>query len=512
MEETELLWNENLWSKLIKKSFWLYLFMILTAPIAYLIKVIASNQLSVEDFWIFYSILWLIWLISVYNDLWLTEALQYYLPKYWIEKKYNNYKTIIYITFFIQIISWVIIGLLLYSWASWLAINHFHSENAIIVIKLFSLYFLLINFLQAFGSFYTSFQDTLSSSLVDAIRISAILTFTIIFRLNNTLNTVTFSLSWIIWLILAISVSVIIFIKKYSYTLKLWKLEISKSLMKTQFKYAFWVFLAANVWTLFGQVNQQVVINALWAKAAWYYANFLSLITVYVIITSPVLSLLFPIVTELITKNDNHKLEMLQNIMYKYFSVFALSISWIFMVFGKELAAILFGVKFIYSWTLLIYAAPFLILNILFSINYWISAWLGKVKERVAILFRWLLTNIVLCVPLVYFLKLWIIWVMIAVLSWWFVLWILSFNLIHKHQKITFDRKYLFWNIITIWLISLILYYFKDQFFIMNNDYRYHNMLYFWIAVIIYYAILAVVNYKSIVTLMKEVKNIIGKK
>lgn len=512
MSDSELLWNENLWTKLIKKSFWLYFFMIFTAPIWYIIKVIVSNKMSVEDIWLFYSILWLISLISVYNDLWLTEALQYYLPKYWIERKYNNYKTILYLTFFLQLISGIVIGWALYLGADWLAINHFHSANAMEIIKLFSLYFLLINFLQAFGNFYSSFQDTFSSSIIESTRIFSVLTFTVLFWLNNSLNNFTFWISRMVWLSIAVLISVIIFIKKYSYTLKLGKFEPSKSLIKTQLKYAFWVFLAANVWTLFGQINQQIVVHTLWTQSAWYYANFLSLITIFAIVTWPVLWLLFPIVTELITKKDNYKLEMLQNIMYKYFSIFTLSISWIFMVFWEEIATILFGVKFAYSWVLLVYCAPFLVFNILFSINYWILAWLGKVKERVKILFWWLLANILICIPFVYFFKLWLIWVLFSMFAWRFILWILSFKYINQNQKITFDRKYFIWNLLTISFISFVFYYFKDQFFILNNNYRYQNITYLLIAMLLYYLVLAWINYKSILILVKEVKNMIWKK
>jgi O-antigen/teichoic acid export membrane protein len=77
----------------------------MVAPIGYIIKVLISNTMSIEDVGIFYSVLGLIMLVSVYNDLGLTEALQYFLPKYWIEKKHNHYKTIIYLTRIIQFIT-----------------------------------------------------------------------------------------------------------------------------------------------------------------------------------------------------------------------------------------------------------------------------------------------------------------------------------------------------------------------------------------------------------------------
>ena len=46
----------------------------------------------------------------------------------------------------------------------------------------------------------------------------------------------------------------------------------------------------------------------------------------YTIITVPVLSLSFPIISEIMAKKEYPKLKILQDTLYKYFSVFALSI------------------------------------------------------------------------------------------------------------------------------------------------------------------------------------------
>jgi hypothetical protein len=39
----------SLAEKFLKKGFWLYLFSFIIAPIGYIIKIIASNELSVSD-------------------------------------------------------------------------------------------------------------------------------------------------------------------------------------------------------------------------------------------------------------------------------------------------------------------------------------------------------------------------------------------------------------------------------------------------------------------------------
>jgi len=502
----ELLVDQPLWQKLIKKWFWLYFFMFFIAPAWYIVRVIVSNKLSVEDIWLFYSIIWFIGLISLYNDLWLTETLQYYLPKYWIQKKYNNYKTIFYITLVAQLISWIIIAWLIYLWANWLAVNHFHSPEASNIIRILCFYFIWINFLQAFNSFYLWFQDTFSSNITDFFRIYAILAFTILFRLTNTLTSTSFSIAWITWLGIGLVVSTIIFFKKYLHTLKKWIFIWDKDLIKTQFKYAFWIFLWANVWVLFGQVDQQLVVNFLGTESAWYYTNFWGLVIIYLTITWPILGILFPIVTELMTKNNLSKLKLLQNILYKYFSVFALSIGWIFFALWPQLATIFFGVKFTYSGELLTYAAPFLIIHMFISINYWILAWLGKVKERVKVLWRWLLVNVIFNLLLILVFHMWLIWAVISMILWWIVLWLLSLKLINKNQIINFDWKYFTMNLGIIILLTWAWIYFKNNFFMMDNTHRFSNIYYLFIFLIIYYWIIMLFNYKSIKVLVQEVK------
>jgi hypothetical protein len=146
--------------------------------------------------------------------------LQYYLPKYWIHKEYNNYKTILYITIFAQIITGVTIALLLYFGADWLAIHHFRSPAAAGVLKTLCRFFLGINFIQVAASVYTAFQDTLASSLVEFVKLYTILGFTLFFWITHTLTLSNYTYSWIIAVFVSMIFSLVWFKKKYGYTLK----------------------------------------------------------------------------------------------------------------------------------------------------------------------------------------------------------------------------------------------------------------------------------------------------
>ena len=106
-QKTDLLQDETLSQKLIKKGFWLYLFSYLVAPAGYLVRLLISNspEVSVQDLGVLYSIISLIAFLNVYNDLGLTESLQYFLPKFWIRKEYNHIKTSIWLSLGTQILT-----------------------------------------------------------------------------------------------------------------------------------------------------------------------------------------------------------------------------------------------------------------------------------------------------------------------------------------------------------------------------------------------------------------------
>jgi len=506
MSEDTLLQDQPLGHKLIKKGFWLYFFMLLTAPVGYIIKVLISNTLSVEEVWIFYSVFGLMLLFASYHDLGLTEALQYYLPKYWIHKEYNNYKTILYVTILAQIVTGLCISLWLYFGADWLAIHHFRNPEAAGVLKTLCWFFLWTNFIQVAASVYTAFQDTLASSLVEFVKLYTLLGFTLFFWLTHTLTIDAYSFSWIIGVFVSMAFSLFWFYKKYWYTLKKWQFNPTIPLITKQLKYASWIFLWANVGTLFAQVDQQIIVHFLWTQAAGYFSNYSSLITMYSLITGPLLWLIFPIVNELIQKNDHQKFSQFQDLFYKYFSLFGLSLWALFLVLGQVIAVVLFGQKFLYSGVLVSYLGPFLIFSILYAINYGIMAWLGKVKQRVFVMLLWLVVNVALNFLFIVGMGWWLLGAVFAISASWIVLWVGSLYYIHDFQKINFDWKFFGKNVFLIVILAFFMFKLSSMIFVLDDSMRLSNLGYLVVLSMIYYLVIAGVNYKTIKLLIGEIR------
>lgn len=80
--------------KFIKKWFWLYLFSFIIAPIWYIIKIIISNELTVEEVWIVYSVISLVTLFWSFNDFdW--QKVELFFTKIYRKKDYSKAKSVL---------------------------------------------------------------------------------------------------------------------------------------------------------------------------------------------------------------------------------------------------------------------------------------------------------------------------------------------------------------------------------------------------------------------------------
>lgn len=102
--------DENLKEKFVRKGFWIYLFSFVIGPVGYATKMILSADLTVEQIGVFYGVISLVTLVGTYNDLGLTEALQFYLPKFAVAKQYGKFKAALFYAFCAQMLSSLVLG------------------------------------------------------------------------------------------------------------------------------------------------------------------------------------------------------------------------------------------------------------------------------------------------------------------------------------------------------------------------------------------------------------------
>lgn len=501
-KHTTILNDEPLQTKIIKKWFRLYFFSFLTAPARYLTKLFISNSISVSDVGILYSIISFIKLLNIYNDLWLTESLQYFLPRFLIKKQYNYAKTSIYLSLAMQMLTALIIAFILRFWAPRLSVHYFHWESAVITLKYFCFYFLWINLFQTFQSIFIAIQDTFSCKIIEFIKQWCIVWFTILFFTIWNANIQSYSLVMILWLIIGIITASIIFRKKYSKDLLQWKFEYDKPIVKEYIKYALRCFIWLEVSSIFWNIIQQFIVIFLWAEAAGYYTNFTSLYTISTTIIGPIISLVFPMISEIITKKDYPKLKNIYSLFYTYLTIAIILILSFLIPLGKEVWYTLFGVKFAFSGSLLSYWAIFSLFTIFASFNFWILAWMWKIKKRVKFMWIALLSTLI---SLISIKRIWIYWGVLALWCWYITLRLLSFLELYNNQPFSVNRKIITKNLSLYVILWIIIRTIKDWIFIMDDKNRYTNLLLLWIIALIMWWIFLLINYKDVI----KAKNII---
>lgn len=492
----ELLENESLTKKLINKWFWLYFFWYLTAPLRYITRLIISNtpEVSVANFWLMYSVMSLITILYTYNDLWLTESLQYFLPKFLIRKEYNNIKTAVRFSLTIEAITWIIISTWLWFWSNWLSIHYFHDESASIILKYFCFYFIWTNILQILQSIFKAFQRTFEVQFTEFIKALSILVLTIFFFFSDG-NIESYSLARILWLWTTIIIALLLY-KKYHTSLMKWIFCLKEFILKDYVNYTLRAFVWIWIWWFFWQIILQLVVYFLWTENAWYYSNFLSLYSIGITILRPIKTLLYPLTTEYIEKWNTQAIEKLISIFYNYFSIITLSVVTLFITLWPETSKILFWEKYLLSWILLSYSWVFLLLNLLASFNNQILTWLWKVKERVYIIWVACITTIIVA----------IIWIKMRNIYWACIaFWIsnlinrtLSFYLLKKEKfKLKTNRTFIIKNVILFTILWLVIRLLKH--YIMPIDWsRLLILPWLIIFIIIYYFIIWAINKNEI--------------
>lgn len=178
--------------------------------------------------------------------------------------------------------------------------------------------------------------------------------------------------------------------------------EVDTKLRKTFIKYSLGTFLTANVGTLLHMLDQQILQNMTSTSEGATYAMYLSLVNIPFIFLSPLIAFLFPVVSELTHSGSMDKLKTLHSHFSTALIVIMLWASGVFITIGPAIAGLIYGESYISSGTALSYIAPFLVLNVLISINFQIMAGAGMVRERVKILLQTLSLNIALILGMIW--------------------------------------------------------------------------------------------------------------
>ncbi len=499
--------EETLQHKLISKWSTLVFLSLLIAPAGYIIRAIISNDLTVEEVGIFYSVLGLVSILLAYSGLGFNESFKYFFPRFWINWEKGKGKVLLILFFISQVFMASILAFLMWKLSGWLATSYFHFPAAQPTIQLFAIFLVVVRTLTVFIYFFETVQDVFWAKFVEFVRMRVSVVWVVyIWRLGQwTLSGYTF---WrLIGGIAALILAIFVFRSKFWIYFKdvhFPPLNQLPPLLKDTLRYGFYSLIAVQGSLLLGSIDQQIVVYFLGSKQAGYYTTFLSVLFLHWIITGPLFSFLFPLTSELISKKQVDRLKLLLNLLYRYFSLLGIFVGLAYFLLGDAIIYSLFGAKYLPAAFLLKIASMFVFVNMVIFINFNILSGLGKVKERALIIWWVAIWNVISDIVFVY------LWglpgVVYSTLVWWIIFLIWTYKIVSKELKRSFriDGRFLFVNLGGLLLRWFLVYWFCGQMECVNIS-RWQSLEYVLLWGAIGVLILGIINLKS----LKQLKDLI---
>jgi len=443
--------DNHYFSRLLRKNIWIYFFSFLIAPTGYIVKIVISNSVPVEELGTLYAVMSLMTILGSYNDFGMTESLNYFLPGHLHNKDKKKITNTFSIALTTNLITSTILSILLFFWAGWLAENYFRIPLAGTLLQILIIQFFAQNIFTTMNTFFQSIQDTKLQKSIDFARMFLLMCMVcgLWFLDMHTIQSYAWAWSGAILWGLGLSVSILAY-KYHSYfTFEWW--FFSWSSYKHILKYAIWVMLSANVGMLLSQIDMQMVVYMLGVEDAGYYTNYLSLIRIPFLFLLPGVYFLFPVFSDLLKRGEDRKVIAIHAFCYELFTILGMMMTSFFLLFGTTLTTTLFWAGYETSWTILLYSAPFLLFNFLLQIDFQILSASGRPRTKMFILLAWVCVNLI---TNYIFLRLW--WVVGSAFAsgiGWVFIWTLTFRQTRKFAA-SF-RWPVFWeNFVWIWLMT----------------------------------------------------------
>lgn len=397
-----MLKEESLAKKFIQKGFWLYLFTFLIAPIGYIIRVILTGDMSTEEVGILYACISFLSLLGTYSDFWLTESLQYFIPKYIVKNEYGKVKSLLFITFCVQLLTSSIVGILLYTGADWLGTHYFHHERVVPVLQILSLFFIGIHLTQIQTTLFSAIQDTKSMKWVEFLRMFSTSIIISILWFTDQGNLLSYTWAWITWVFIAVISGAFLSISLLKKEEFRTPIVYQKQDIKSFILYSLGTLFTANVGVVLHQVDMQFITYFLGVTEAGIYSTYQALIGIPFLFLSPMIGFLFPVISELAGRKDTEKIRQIQWLFARYSAIIMIWVGVVYLLTGEYIAKFFFGNNFIPSGVALYFIAPFLVFNVWVQIAFSILAGTGNIRKRITIMLKTVAVNATLTLGFIF--------------------------------------------------------------------------------------------------------------
>ncbi len=348
---------------------------ILAFIFSYAFRITLARSFSVEEYGLFYSIWTFLTFFLFFLYLGLDQASIFYIVRYKVLGELNKIKTVISSTILFQLITTVIFITLIFTFSDFLEINYFQFENAGNFLKIMSL-FLFFNVLSGVNSYILyGFQRMKIYAFYIPVQQLIYLVITII------LIKFDFGLysPFLAYLIGTIAHFLIFFpVSKRNFSLFKHKGINFKPITKKLLYYGLPVIFISIGSRLILQTDTLVLTKLVPMAEVGLYQAALPLASVFTFLSAGILTVLFPLFTELWHEKKIEQIKIYLKGIYKYLYLLLLPIITLGIFFSEEILRIMFGSEYGSAKLVLVILLFSVMFNLFSSINFQSISAFGK--------------------------------------------------------------------------------------------------------------------------------------
>ncbi len=392
----------SLQEKIIKGSFAVIILSLLGSVCAYLIRILLSRTLSIENYGLFYAVLSFFSIISVHIDLGFGEAITYFVPKYLKSKRYKElWNTFIYGQV-IQIVVSVLISVVLIIVAPYLSSRYFRIVGSETLIYIFCAFLIINSLLNSLSQIFTGLQKIKYYSSINILRTALVLFFSSFFLIIGLNGPIFYALSWVFGYFLTTILFLYLLWSKHPLLTEN-ILSWNKNIFNTMYKYALPAFATTLVYSLLVSSDTFLLTLLRGVIEVGIYNVIVPIASISIIFLSPLNLILFPLVSTLM-EEEGEKINYLVSKIYQLVPFVGIYFALFIILFPSSIVSLIFGQKWL-DFSII----PLSILSlgyigiIMSSILGSIILGTGRVKERLKILVVVAVLNVSLNVILIWY-------------------------------------------------------------------------------------------------------------
>lgn len=368
---------------------------------AFIIRVLYSRTLSVENYGLFYAVFGFFSIISTHTELGFGEAISYFVPKYLKLKRYKQlWNTFIYGQL-IQLATAVLISGILVILAPTLSRVYFKVAGSEILIYILCVLLIINSLLNSLSQIFTGLQRPKYFASINVLRLVFVLLFSFTFFILGLYNPIYYALSWVFSYLITVFIFVYLLWNKYS-ILTNHNISWQKEIFNTMYKYAVPAFATTLIYSLFVSSDIFFLTLIRGIKEVGIYNIVVPIASVSVMLLSPLNSLIFPLVSYL-CEGEKEKLGILIDKIYQIIPFIGLYFALFIVLFPSSIVGLIFGQKWLgLTQTPLSFMAVGYIVYLFSIVLGIITLGIGKVSDRLKIFMVMAVLSICLHIALIF--------------------------------------------------------------------------------------------------------------